>query len=171
MKTRLICTTLAAFAAGSITASAQQGDRPKRDLPPEVLEKFDTNKDGKLDQDERKAAMQARRARMEKQRKNMLEKFDGDGDGKLDENERKAAGEAMKARHAELLEKYDADGDGKLSPAERKTAIDAGEKLPIRPPAKRGHGGPDGKRGPGGPEGKRGPGGPEGKRGPGGPKG
>jgi Ca2+-binding EF-hand superfamily protein len=172
MKTRILYTALAAFAVSSISASAQEGERPKREIPPEILAKFDTDGDGKLSEDERKAAMEARKGKMEEQRKAMIAKFDKDGDGKLDEEERKAAREAMKARHDEILAKYDADKDGKLSPEERKAAIDAGEKLPPMGPEARGgrdgKPGPDGKRGPGGPQGQRGPGGPKGQRGPGG---
>jgi len=68
--------------------------------------------DGKLSQEDRKAAMAARRAEM-------MKKFDKDGDGKLSEAERKAAGEARKA---EFLKKHDKDGDGKLSEEERAAA-------------------------------------------------
>ena len=68
--------------------------------------------DGKLNQEDRKAAMAARRAEM-------MKKFDKDGDGKLSEAERKAAGEARKA---EFLKKHDKDGDGKLSEKERAAA-------------------------------------------------
>ena len=57
MKTRILYTALAAFAVSSISASAQEGERPKRELPPEILAKFDTDGDGKLSEDERKAAM------------------------------------------------------------------------------------------------------------------
>ena len=45
-----------------------------------MLEKFDADKDGKLNDDE-KAAMR------EEVKKKMLEKFDKDGDGKLNEEE------------------------------------------------------------------------------------
>ena len=55
-----------------------------RKVPKEILEQFDKNSDGKLDEEERKAMMRARRAKF-------LEKYDKDGDGKLNEEERKAA--------------------------------------------------------------------------------
>ena len=55
-----------------------------RQVPKEILEKFDKNGDGKLDEDERKAAQRARRAEF-------IKKYDKDGDGELNEEERKAA--------------------------------------------------------------------------------
>jgi len=59
-----------------------------RQVPKEMLEKFDKDGDGKLDEEERKEAMSARRAEF-------IKKYDKDGDGELNEEERK---EAMKAR-------------------------------------------------------------------------
>ena len=163
-----ITTTLALALAGSIAAAPEGGDGPKpererRGPPPEILEKFDTNGDGKLDETERKAAMQARREQAGQRREKMLEKFDTNGDGKLDESEREAMKKEMEAKRKEILDKYDTDGDGKLSPEERQAAIDAGEKLP---PHRRGPGAHDRKR-PGGDGGGPRPGGP--RRGKGGP--
>lgn len=159
MKTRILYTALAAFAVSSISASAQEGDRPKRDVPPEVLAKFDTDGDGKLNQDERKAAMAARKAQMEKRRAAWEAMTDEEKEAKKAE---------MKAKHEALLKKYDGavEGttpDGKLDREEMKLAREAGEKLPPHRPQARGprdgKPGPDGKRGPGGPQGKRRPGG------------
>jgi len=88
-----------------------------------MMEKFDTNGDGELSEEERaaaKAEMEARRderrAEMEKKRAEFLGKYDTDGDGELSEEERKAAREARKA---EMLAKYDKNGDGELSEGER----------------------------------------------------
>ena len=182
MKARIICSTLAILTAGSLSAIAQEGDKgPRKDrgerpIPPEVLEKFDTNKDGKLDADERKAAGEARKAQMEKRRAAMLEKYDANKDGKLDDTEREQMRADMEAKRKEILEKYDADNDGKLSADERKAAIDAGEQIPPRPMAGRGGEG-RGKGGPGAGGEGRGKGGPgaggegRGKGGPGKPKG
>ncbi len=100
-----------------------------------MLEKFDTDKDGKLSEDERKAMQAARTAKMEERRKEMIAKFDKDGDGKLNDEEREKAKEG---HQAEMIKKFDKDGDGKLSVEER-------AKMPKRPMP---HGGPDGKRGP-----------------------
>jgi Ca2+-binding EF-hand superfamily protein len=170
MNARIICTTLAILTAGSLSAVAQEkgkrpeGDRPQRKVPPELLEKFDKNGDGKLDEAERKEAAEARKGGMEKRHAEMIKRFDTDGDGELSESERKAAREAMEAKKKEILEKYDANGDGKLDEAERKTAIDAGEKLPPhpmkRPGGDRAGKGAPGPGGPGRGKGAPGPGGP-----------
>ena len=160
MKTRILYTALAAFAVSSISASAQEGDRPKREIPPEVIAKFDKDGDGKLNEDERKAAGEARKAQMAERR--------AEWEAMTDE-EKEAKKAEMKAKHEALLAKYDADKNGKLSPEERKAAVDAGEKLPPhRPQGARGPEGKGGAEGKGGPEGRRGPGGPGGKGRPGG---
>ena len=94
--------------------------------PPGIIEQFDADGDGKLNEEERAAAkaafeakMAERKAEMEAHRAAILEEFDLDKDGKLNEEERAAAHAAMKermeAKRAELLEKYDIDEDGKLS--------------------------------------------------------
>lgn len=50
-----------------------------------MFEKYDTNKDGKLDRNERKPALEARKAEMFKM-------FDKDGDGKISKEERRQTG-------------------------------------------------------------------------------
>lgn len=151
MKTK---TTWLAIALAAITGATAQDEKPEgkrhHPLPPAVLEKFDADKDGKLDEEERKAAHEAMKAKREEARKKMLEEFDANDDGKLDEAERKAAHEAMKAKRAALVEKYDSDGDGKLSREEIKAARDAGEEIPMHPM------GPGGRKGPKG-EGRKRP--------------
>ena len=109
-------------------------DRPQREIPAEVLKKFDTDGDGKLSPDEAKAMREARQAEM-------LKKYDKDGDGKLSDEERKAMQADMEAKRKALLEKYDANKNGKLDPDEMKAARDAGEEIPW------GGRGPGGKRG------------------------
>lgn len=59
----------------------------------EFMAKYDVNKDGKIDEQERAAIKAARKAEFEKK---MLEKFDTNKDGKLDEQEK----EAMRAELA-----------------------------------------------------------------------
>lgn len=76
-------------------AQAPEGPKGYGGPPPEIVAKFDLDGDGKLNQEERKAA---RKAMHEHHRQKMLEKFDTDGDGKLSEEERKAAREA-RAKH------------------------------------------------------------------------
>jgi Ca2+-binding EF-hand superfamily protein len=96
-----------------------------------ILEKFDANKNGVLDPDEREAAREAGHARMEERRQKMLERFDANKNGTLDPDEKEAARAEGKARHekhrAEMLEKFDADKDGTLEPEERKAARAAHE--------------------------------------------
>ncbi len=148
MKTTLWI-TLGAMIGSSLIVSAE--DKPQRPTrpdgpPPAMMEKFDTDKDGKLSEDERKAMKE----KMEEHRKEMLTKFDKDGDGKLNDEEREKAREG---HHAEMIKKFDTDGDGKLSDEER-------AKMPKRPMNQVG---PEGKRGPGGPDGKK-KHGPDGKK-------
>jgi hypothetical protein len=153
MKTKQLL-TLAALLGTCGFASAQEKpkrpDRPQREVPAAILEKFDADKDGKLSPDERKAMMAEREAAM-------LAKYDADKDGKLSPEERKTMREEMEARRKALLEKYDADKDGKLSPEEIKTARAAGEEMPMGP----GPGDRKAPRGPKGPGGKKGPGAPD----------
>ncbi len=94
MKTKLVA--LFAITLGLATASGtpeKEEGRKDRSKPgiKQWIEKFDKNKDGKLDEAERKVAAAARK-------KMILEKFDKNKDGKLDEKERKAVAEAMKRR-------------------------------------------------------------------------
>lgn len=95
------------------TVSAQDAS-PDHPLSPR-LAKYDTNHDGKLDDNER-AALKADRE------KKLLAKYDANHDGKLDDNERAAAKadrvKAREERHARLLAKYDVNHDGKLDPSE-----------------------------------------------------
>jgi len=82
-------------------------------LSKEMIAKFDKDGDGKLNEEETKAAREAA----------MMKRFDKDGDGKLNDQE-KAAADAYKkeseARHAEMTKKFDKDGDGKLNDEETK---------------------------------------------------
>lgn len=160
MKTKITCIALAL--AGIVAASAQEGnpDAPRRgqggpggrQVPPAVLKEFDKDGDGKLNDEEAKAARAAMQAKREEAQKKMLAEFDADKDGKLNEEERKAMRTAMEAKRKALVEKYDADKDGKLSPEEIKAAREAGEEIPMGP------GGPGGRRGQGGPGGPGGEG-------------
>lgn len=150
MKTTILM-TLTAMIGSCLIASAQdtpkrgERQRPAGPPPPEVLEKFDKDGDGKLSPEERKAAREAMQARTEERRKEMLAKYDKDGDGKLSPEER---AEMQKDRKAEMLKKFDKDGDGKLSEEER-AAMPKRQRRPGGPAGRAGKGG--GKRGPGGP--------------------
>jgi hypothetical protein len=73
---------------------------PERPVAPRLLQQYDKNHDGKLDESEKEAM----RKDQEAKRKELIAKYDKNGDGKLDESEmaaaradrRKAAEEARK---------------------------------------------------------------------------
>ncbi len=146
MKTTTLL-TLSALLGSCLIASAEDttkpGDRPARPLPPKLLEKFDTDGDGKLSPEEKQAARDARKETAGERRKEILEKYDTDQSGDLSDDEKAKMREDFQAK---ALEKFDTDGDGQLSEEERA----AMPKHPRRP------GGP-GKGGPGGKPGKGGP--------------
>ncbi|MFP6856089.1 MAG: hypothetical protein VCA73_02355 [Roseibacillus sp.] len=64
---------------------------------PEILEQFDLNEDGVIDEEERQAAKEARRAARAERRAEHIAEFDTDGDGELSDEEREAAREARRA--------------------------------------------------------------------------
>jgi hypothetical protein len=86
-----------------------------------MKEKFDTNKDGKIDDAERVQMKEARKAMHAQKKADMLAKFDANRDGALDDAERSAA---HAARTAERFSRLDKDGDGKLSLDEFKAGKD-----------------------------------------------
>ena len=119
MKTKTIVAVVMSLGMiGAAHAQKEKKGGPGHKLPKEVIEKFDTDGDGKLNETEREAAKAAREEMMAARKAEMLEKFDADGDGELSDTEKEAAKEAMKAK---MLEKFDADGDGELSKEERAT--------------------------------------------------
>lgn len=83
-----------------------------RKLRQEWLNKYDANKNGRLDKEE----MSKVRDEFLIKRPGIIKRFDSNGDGKIDESE-KAAAESLRA---EKISRYDTDGDGKLSETERK---------------------------------------------------
>lgn len=90
------------------------------------MEKFDTNKDGRIDEKEKEAIRTAFDARKAEFQKKILEKYDANKDGQLDEQEKEAFKAAMEARKAEfmkkIMEKYDANKDGQLDEQEKAAA-------------------------------------------------
>ena len=70
----------------------------------ELLAKFDTNHDGKLDDGEKAAARAVYAARIKEKHPELFAKIDTNGDGVLSEDEMKAAREKLKelrAKHGE----------------------------------------------------------------------
>ena len=119
-------------------ACKQQPGRPGRHLNPErhkeMLEKFDADKDGKLSDEERKAAREAmkdahgqrgdkgpRGPRPEGAAEGRPEGCPGNAEGRPGRPGPRFNPEQRK----EMLEKFDADKDGKLSDEERKAAREA----------------------------------------------
>jgi Ca2+-binding EF-hand superfamily protein len=89
-----------------------------------MLEKFDANKDGKLDDAEKAKAMEARKAMFAQKRAGMLARFDTNKDGTLDDSERAAM---RNARIEERFAKLDANKDGAISLDEMKAAKPQGK--------------------------------------------
>jgi Ca2+-binding EF-hand superfamily protein len=83
----------------------------------EAMQKFDTNKDGKLDDTEREAMRATFKAKHAEKKAEMLTKFDANKDGKLDDTERAVMRDQ---RAAEEFKKLDTDGNGVLSLSEFK---------------------------------------------------
>ena len=79
------------------------------------MQKFDTNRDGTLDDAERGAAKLAMQAKREARRA----KIDLNHDGQIDDTERAAA---HKARALEGFKRIDKNGDGSISLAEFESA-------------------------------------------------
>ncbi len=177
---------LGAFAqeAGTPPPTPNPGDQTNRPAPPrhmrklpkELIAKFDADKDGKLNREERQAMWEdwAQKhpeevKKMQERRKAFLDKYDTDKDGKLNKEERQAMrkdwaqknpeiAKKFEEHHKAMLDKYDVDKDGKLSREEfREMRQDRQANRPG--PHHMNH---DGKRGPHGPhhmnyDGKRGP--------------
>jgi Ca2+-binding EF-hand superfamily protein len=101
----------------------RRGHRHGGQMKAHLLEKYDANKNGVLDPEEKEAAKADREKFRAERKQRMLERFDANHDGVLDEAEkaeaRKAFGARREEHRREMLKKYDKDGDGTLSPSER----------------------------------------------------
>jgi hypothetical protein len=134
MKPTIIRFTLlfGVLAPSAVTLSAQPADRPGRGDRPdrealrrEVLERFDKNRDGELDDEEREAAR-------ESFRRDGPPKLDDrpggppPGVGRGDRGRRggggRGGGGSRRGQRIELIPKFDKDGDGILDKAERSEA-------------------------------------------------
>ena len=103
-----------------------------------IIQRYDTNKDGRLDDAEVAAVKEqtlmagqedkmAKRERMEERQKEWLVEFDTNKDGKLDAAEKTAMEATVRARmekRPQMMKRLDTDGDGKLSDAEWAAARD-----------------------------------------------
>ena len=97
----------------------------------EIMKKFDTNKDGKLSEEERKNLRNEMSGARTGIPPLLAKKFDKDGDGKLSDEERAEFRKdlASKGRRLppHLMERFDTNGDGELSDEERSGARQAWE--------------------------------------------
>lgn len=108
-KLKLALLISAPLVAGAATYAAAQGGSPSRET---VIQKFDKNGDGVLDDAERadmRAAFAAKRAA---HRQAMLDKYDTNKDGKLEPAERAAMRNDLLTQK---FQKMDSNGDGVLS--------------------------------------------------------
>jgi Ca2+-binding EF-hand superfamily protein len=114
-KMKIALALCASLAAGGVAAAdGFHGGGAQRT---EILQKYDTNKDGKLD-DTEKAAMKADfQAKHAQKKAEMLAKFDTNKDGKLDDTEKAAMRDE---RQTEAFKKLDTNGDGQISLSEFK---------------------------------------------------
>lgn len=117
-KRALAALSLVTLLAGTSYVFAQQagpggpGDGPRGPMFQELLNKYDTNKDGKLDDKERAAI-----------RADHFKKLDKDGDGKISRAEFPAAMEAAREQEKQehmlaMFDKMDANKDGIVTQAE-----------------------------------------------------
>lgn len=129
-KLKLALAIAAPLAAGATTYAVAQGPDHKA----EMIQKFDANGDGQLDDAERgqmKAAFDQKRAEKRAER---LAKYDTNKDGQLDKAERIAMRDDLATAK---FQKLDKNGDGQLSLDEYK----AGAKLGHHRHGRRFHGG------------------------------
>lgn len=123
----------ALLAATQFVLSASAAETPstaERDA--EIIKRYDTNKDGKLDEAEVAAVKEQmlmsqmekredRRDQVKERQAEWTKEFDKNADGKLDEAEKKTMETTLRARmekNPRMMKRLDTDGDGKLSDIE-----------------------------------------------------
>jgi Ca2+-binding EF-hand superfamily protein len=103
---------------GVAMANGSRGDHDGH-RKADMLQKYDTNKDGSLDATEKAALRADFKAKHAEMKAKRIAQFDSNKDGKLDDNERVAA---KKARTAEMFKRLDLDGNGSITLAELEQA-------------------------------------------------
>ncbi len=105
-------------------------------------DKYDTNKDGKIDDSEYSKAINDSKDLSEIFRLGELKRYDKNHDGKIDENEEKQRTKDKLDLYFQELAKYDTNKDGKIDDAERTKEIEdiwkqfIGDKTPKKEPVK-----------------------------------
>lgn len=154
-----IILTIAVVAIGLTLPSPLSGEgedagEEKKPAHNRFLERFDTNGDGLISDEEKEAAKERMRGRArrdhdgrrghggrhghERIREGLLKRFDSDGDGVLSGEERARARESMRRRpgpgRGGPRYRIDSDGDGVISEAERAEARERWERGDRRRP-------------------------------------
>lgn len=128
MRRYAVVMLIAGSIASVLGAVAHAGEKPGTPAlsarpSPEVLARFDTNRDGTLDVAERAAMRQSILQRMQPLRDAQRKPYDFDKNGILDNDERLAMEQDRRKRHEQVekwaLERYDANRNGVLDPAEQ----------------------------------------------------
>ncbi len=118
------------FVTLASAAEPASGTDAARDA--EIIKRYDTNKDGRLDEAEIAAVKEQtlmagqekreeRRDRVQERVEGWIKEFDKNGDGKLDDAEKLVMETTLRARmekNPRMMKRLDTDGDGKLSDAE-----------------------------------------------------
>ena len=102
MAMKLIVFVLAGLLGATSLAHADDQPGQRADRRQRMLERFDTNRDGRLDRRERR---QAKRMRRQMKIQRLIRKFDKNGDGNLGPGE-------LPPRLADRLRRFDRNGDG-----------------------------------------------------------
>jgi Ca2+-binding EF-hand superfamily protein len=109
---------LVAVCSISVSKADENKDTKNKPVPAKVLEKYDANKNGTLDESE-KAAWEADKAkRKAEEMAKRLEKWDTNKDGKLDESEKAAE----KAARDEMMAKKKAEKEAKQAQKDKEAA-------------------------------------------------
>ena len=112
------------------TASAENKSTAERDA--EIIQRYDTNKNGKLDEAEVAAVKEEmltskmekrdeQREKVQERRDEWLKEFDKNGDGKLDETEKKTMESTLRTRmekNPRMMKRIDTNEDGKIDDQE-----------------------------------------------------
>ena len=146
MKKTIAALVAVTAAAGLAMAAADQGrgqglrrpPRPSRPGPAQLLEKYDANKNGVLDPEEKEAAKAEWQAHRKEREAQMLERFDANKNGVLDPEEKEAARKEFKAKPGRGARSARAGRCWRSStPTRNGTASTTSEREARRPSARR----------------------------------